>query len=87
MFAVVNVNFTCAKRLVSGPEIQVHEDPAYEMGFPIELINLGIDEPKPGDVAITAAHRAIRAFFKPGFGRSVGLQIHVYRHLRSNPME
>ena len=37
---------------------QVHEDPAYEMGFPIEPINLGIEEPKPGDVAITAAHRA-----------------------------
>ena len=42
---------------------QVHEDPAYEMGFPIEPINLGIEEPKPGDVAITAAHRAIGAFF------------------------
>ena len=42
---------------------QVHKDPAYEMGFPIEPINLGIEVPKPGDVAITAAHRAIRAFF------------------------
>ena len=34
------------------------QDPAYKMGAPLVSINLGIEEPKKGDIAITAAHRA-----------------------------
>ena len=43
--------------------LQVDQDDAYKMGAPLVSINLAIEEPKLGDVAITAAHRAIRAHF------------------------
>ena len=39
------------------------QDPAYKMGAPLVSINLGIEEPKIGDIAITAAHRAKRGIF------------------------
>ena len=42
---------------------QVEENEAYEMGVPLKPINLGVEQPKPGDVAITAAHRANRGIF------------------------
>ena len=35
---------------------QVEQHDAYELGPPLEPINLGIEEPKPGDIAITAVH-------------------------------
>ena len=37
---------------------QVEENEDYAMGVPLKSINLGVEQPKPGDVAITAAHRA-----------------------------
>ena len=43
--------------------LQVDQDDAYKMGAPLVSINLGTEEPKLGDVAITAAHRAIRGHF------------------------
>ena len=43
--------------------LQVDQDDAYKMGAPLVSINLAIKEPKLGDVAITAAHRAIRGHF------------------------
>ena len=43
--------------------LQVDQDDAYKMGTPLVSINLGTEEPKLGDVAITAAHRAIRGHF------------------------
>ena len=50
----------------------MHEDPAYEMGIPLEPIKLGIEEPKPGDVAITAAHWGLNGTFSQYFGCFVG---------------
>ena len=38
--------------------VQVHEHPDYAMGAPLEPINIGIEEPKQGDIATTVAHRA-----------------------------
>ena len=38
--------------------MQQHAD--YSMGAPLKPIKLGIEEPKPGDLAVTAAHKAIR---------------------------
>ena len=35
---------------------QVEQHDAYKLGPPLEPINLGIEEPKPGDIAITAVH-------------------------------
>ena len=32
----------------------------YKMGAPLQPINLAIEEPKPGDLAVTAARKAIR---------------------------
>ena len=42
---------------------QVEENEDYAMGVPLKSINLGVEQPKPGDVAITAAHRAKRGIF------------------------
>ena len=42
---------------------QVEEDEAYKMGAPLKSINLGVEQPQPGDVAITAGHRAKRGIF------------------------
>ena len=39
---------------------QVQQHPDYSMGVPLKPIKLGIEEPKPGDLAVTAAHKAIR---------------------------
>ena len=42
---------------------QVEENEDYAMGVPLKSINLGVEQPKPGDVAITAAHRAKGGIF------------------------
>ena len=42
---------------------QVEENEDYAMGAPLKPINLGVEQPQPGNVAITAAHRAKRGIF------------------------
>ena len=42
---------------------QVEENEDYAMGVPLKSINLGVEQPQPGNVAITAAHRAKRGIF------------------------
>ena len=38
----------------------MQQHPDYNMGVPLKHINLAIEEPKPGDLAVTAARKAIR---------------------------
>ena len=60
---------------------QVEENEDYAMGVPLKSINLGVEQPKPGDVAITAAHRAKRGIFSQCLGCFVDLQIHTDLHI------
>ena len=53
----------CAIAHVLRDSFQVEENEDYAMGVPLKPINLGVEQPKPGDVAITAAHRAKRGIF------------------------
>ena len=41
---------------------QVQQHPDYNMGVPLKPIKLAIEEPKPGDLVVTVAHKAIRGF-------------------------
>ena len=40
----------------------MQQHPDYNMGVPLKPIKLAIEEPKPGDLVVTAAHKAIRGF-------------------------
>ena len=42
--------------------MQVQQHPDYNLGVPLKPINLGSEEPKPGDLVVTAAHKAMRGF-------------------------
>ena len=46
-----------AKNTKSKKKPQVEEHNAYKMGAPLIPINLGTEEPKPGDIAITMVLR------------------------------
>ena len=71
-YAVCTLLFLNCQCTITHDSFQVHEDPAYEMGIPLEPIKLGIEEPKPGDVAITAAHWGLNGTFSQYFGCFVG---------------
>ena len=71
----------CAIAHVLRDSFQVEENEDYAMGAPLKSINLGVEQPKPGDVAITAAHRAKRGIFSQYLGCFGGLQIHIDLHI------
>ena len=73
----------CAIAHVLRDSFQVEENEDYAMGVPLKPINLGVEQPKPGDVAITAAHRAKRGIFNHVLECFGGLQIQIDLHIFS----